>query len=119
MLRKRIIIAFILLANLILLAHDTIPHDHRQHHHGEEKGHFCCMLDEAFFIPPGTLRPACLLRAENDQYGEPGTLPASFLLTFNHGLLTRDVSVLQYPLHFFSRLRFVETYVPLRAPPLV
>jgi len=143
MIRKKTAIFFILLANIVLLAHAVIPHPH--HHNSDvctessicqtdekfhersdcthddcSKGHYdCCVLKQVVTIPANQIKPEFKFLVCNDDHNNLDTFQ-SVLFTSGYSKLPIECFAVEWQNYKSSfNPQFVSTGFGLRAPPVV
>ena len=145
--KKQTAIFFILLANIIILAHAVVPHHHLPHqsffltaetaeaeseHHHAESSDFDhdhdhdnksdnehCLLNRIIGLPTNTVRQLCSCDFHADLHPDFGGFYA-VLLFFQFEFVAPAVNVrLRPPLLTFSYISYASSVLGLRAPPTV
>jgi hypothetical protein len=140
MIKKRIAIMFVLIANFVLLAHIVMPHhhhegnvfvlsshchqndnsddaannaDHKQHHGNHDNE--CCLLDQDIIIPSNQIRLENLSIDNNTSYYDFHFILESNKLEFYVPEYKRKIILLIR----FSYAQIANISLGLRAPPIV
>jgi len=145
--KKGTAIFFVLLANIILLAHGVVPHHHLPHQtffltahttesqkehyhtdtsdfdhendHGTKSDYEHCILNKIIGIPTNTVRQICGCDFHTDVHPDLGGL-YSVLLFFHFKYVDPAVIVrLRPPLLAFSYISYASSVLGLRAPPAI
>ena len=144
MIKKRTAIFFILLANIILLAHAVIPHHYHQeqvcivnehcqndsiahnhntsghnHQHDGDNNSESCALKQAVGIPANSVRQEFKWRGCDDNHLEFVHFQAVLFSSEFTSFVPQIIQNAQIPLILSSHFNFVSTSLGLRAPPIV
>jgi hypothetical protein len=144
MMKKALTIFFILIANIILLAHAVIPHhhhessvcidselrqpadfacnhktsQHNQEHNGDE-GAGDCALRLALFLPSNQQKHDCKCVNNSDKHVQPDNNQAILANPEQIAFVPKINSTAQIPLKTSFHYDFVSASNHLRAPPIV
>jgi len=144
MIGKTTAIFFLLLANIILLAHAVIPHHYHQeqvcivnahcqndskahqhnasghnHEHDGSEGTQNCVLKQAVAIPANSLKQEFKCLGCDDNHSPLVHLQAVLLSHEFNSFVPKIISIAQIPLKTSSHSCFVHSSLGLRAPPTV
>ena len=143
MIKRKTAVAFILIANIILLAHAVIPHHHHHNnevctessacqtdekslghsdceHNGSSKEHYdCCVLKQVVTIPVNQIKPEFKCLVCNDDNANFNAFH-SVLFTSGYSNLPIDYLTVEWQDYKPSfKAQFVSIGIGLRAPPIV